>query len=58
MDRFGLGFDSRMEYRTLIYGVLLLAMMRFQPGGLLGADSVLPKLLGGLFVPREAGGDR
>ena len=47
-----------MEYRTLIYGVLLLAMMRFQPGGLLGADSVLPKLLGGLFVPREAGGDR
>jgi branched-chain amino acid transport system permease protein len=46
-----------MEYRTLIYGVLLLAMMRFQPGGLLGADSVLPRLLGALFVPREAGRD-
>jgi len=30
-----------MEYRTLVYGVLLLAMMRFQPGGLLGADSIL-----------------
>ncbi len=30
-----------MEYRTLVYGVLLLAMMRFQPGGLLGAGSIL-----------------
>lgn len=46
-----------MEYRTLIYGVLLLAMMRFQPGGLLGSESILPKLLGGLFVPRGAGRD-
>ncbi len=34
-----------MEYRTLIYGVLLLAMMRFQPGGLLGDESILPTLL-------------
>jgi branched-chain amino acid transport system permease protein len=33
-----------MEYRTLIYGVLLLTMMRFQPGGLLGPESVLPKI--------------
>lgn len=33
-----------MEYRILIYGVLLLAMMRFQPGGLLGSESVLPKI--------------
>ena len=32
-----------MEYRILIYGVLLLAMMRFQPGGLLGPDSILSK---------------
>jgi len=34
-----------MEYRTLIYGVLLLAMMRFQPGGLLGSESILTKVL-------------
>jgi len=33
-----------MEYRILIYGVLLLAMMRFQPGGLLGSESILPKV--------------
>jgi len=32
-----------MEYRTLIYGILLLAMMRFQPGGLLGSESILSK---------------
>jgi branched-chain amino acid transport system permease protein len=32
-----------MEYRILIYGVLLLAMMRFQPGGLLGPESALSK---------------
>jgi len=32
-----------LEYRTLIYGILLLAMMRFQPGGLLGSESVLTK---------------
>jgi branched-chain amino acid transport system permease protein len=34
-----------MEYRTLVYGVLLMAMMRFQPGGLLGSESMLPKVL-------------
>jgi branched-chain amino acid transport system permease protein len=33
-----------MEYRTLIYGILLLGMMRFQPGWLLGAESVLTKV--------------
>jgi branched-chain amino acid transport system permease protein len=33
-----------MEYRILIYGILLLGMMRFQPGGLLGPESVLSKL--------------
>jgi branched-chain amino acid transport system permease protein len=32
-----------MEYRTLVYGILLMAMMRFQPGGILGSESVLPK---------------
>jgi len=32
-----------MEYRILIYGVILLGMMRFQPGGLLGPDSILSK---------------
>jgi branched-chain amino acid transport system permease protein len=32
-----------LEYRTLIYGILLLAMMRFQPGGLLGSESILTK---------------
>src|SRR4030067_1071526 len=30
-----------MEYRTLVYGLLLLAMMRFQPSGLLGTESIL-----------------
>jgi branched-chain amino acid transport system permease protein len=30
-----------MEYRTLLYGLLLVGMMRFQPNGLLGADSIL-----------------
>lgn len=34
-----------MEYRTLVYGVLLMAMMRFQPGGLLGSESILSKAL-------------
>jgi len=33
-----------MEYRILIYGVLLLGMMRFQPGGLLGPESILPRI--------------
>ncbi|OGP73176.1 MAG: ABC transporter permease [Deltaproteobacteria bacterium RBG_16_49_23] len=32
-----------MEYRTLVYGLLLLAMMRFQPSGLLGTESILTK---------------
>ncbi len=42
-----------MEYRTLIYGVLLLAMMRFQPGGLLGAESLLPSLFNAQGVARR-----
>lgn len=32
-----------MEYRTFLYGLLLVAMMRFQPGGLMGEDSLLAK---------------
>jgi branched-chain amino acid transport system permease protein len=32
-----------MEYRTFVYGMLLMAMMRFQPGGLLGYESILVK---------------
>jgi branched-chain amino acid transport system permease protein len=34
-----------MEYRTLVYGVLLLLIMRFQPSGLVGPGSVLINLL-------------
>jgi branched-chain amino acid transport system permease protein len=33
-----------MEYRTFVYGILLMAMMRFQPGGLLGYESILVKI--------------
>ncbi len=36
-------FRPIMEYRTFIYGILLLAMMRFQPGGLLGQSSFLAR---------------
>jgi branched-chain amino acid transport system permease protein len=32
-----------MEYRTLLYGLLLVAMVRVQPSGLLGPDSILVK---------------
>jgi len=38
-------FRPIMEYRTFLYGLLLLAMMRFQPGGILGAESILPKVI-------------
>ncbi|HSB78925.1 MAG TPA: branched-chain amino acid ABC transporter permease [Candidatus Methylomirabilis sp.] len=30
-----------MEYRTLLYGILLLLLMRFQPDGILGEQSLL-----------------
>lgn len=47
-----------MEYRTLLYGLLLLAMMRFQPGGLLGEESILPRVFRRgrdlLWKPRHA----
>ena len=32
-----------MEYRTLLYGMLLLLLMRFQPDGILGERSLLPR---------------
>jgi branched-chain amino acid transport system permease protein len=38
-------FRPVMEYRTFLYGLLLLAMMRFQPGGIMGAESILPKVI-------------
>ena len=34
-----------MEYRTLLYGILLLLIMRFQPSGLIGQGSILIKLM-------------
>jgi len=34
-------FRPVMDYRTLIYGLLLVIMMRFQPSGLLGKESFL-----------------
>lgn len=32
-----------MEYRTLLYGILLLLLMRFQPDGILGEQSLVPR---------------
>jgi len=32
-----------MEYRTLLYGVILLLLMRYQPEGILGEHSLLPR---------------
>ncbi len=34
-------FRPAMEYRTLLYGILLLLLMRFQPDGILGERSLL-----------------
>ncbi|MCX8117483.1 MAG: branched-chain amino acid ABC transporter permease [Desulfobacterota bacterium] len=48
-------FRPIMEYRTLLYGLLLLAMMRFQPGGLLGEESTIPKTLKRFFLRRRGG---
>ena len=42
-----------MEYRTFVYGLLLMFMMRFQPEGLLGSESLLMKGIRRL-VPRSA----
>ncbi|MCL6474912.1 MAG: branched-chain amino acid ABC transporter permease [Firmicutes bacterium] len=47
-----------MEYRTFLYGLLLVAMMRFQPGGLLGQESVLPRFFRRIGSPwRKSGED-
>jgi branched-chain amino acid transport system permease protein len=46
-----------MEYRTLIYGVLLLGMMRFQPGGLLGSGSILSRTLQRLSITYGSKGE-
>lgn len=35
-------FRPFTEYRMLLYSVILLLMIRFQPGGLLGKDSIIP----------------
>ena len=43
-----------MEYRTFLYGLLLMGMMRFQPEGLLGFDSLLMRWIRRL-VPRPSG---
>ena len=47
-------FRPIMEYRTFLYGLLLVAMMRFQPGGILGAESILPEVLR-RYIFRPAG---
>ncbi len=46
-----------MEYRTLIYGVLLLGMMRFQPDGLLGSGSILSKTFRRLSIAYGSKGE-
>ncbi len=38
-----------MEYRTFVYGILLMVMMRFQPAGLLGEESIFVKLFRSTF---------
>ena len=34
-----------MEYRFVLYGIILVIMMRFRPQGILGYKSVLPYVL-------------
>jgi len=46
-----------LEYRTLIYGILLLGMMRFQPGGLLGSESILTKAFSRTVYRRTSKGN-
>ncbi len=41
-----------MEYRTFVYGILLLAMMRFQPEGILGSESYLNRIIKRLLKRR------
>ncbi|MEW5909992.1 MAG: branched-chain amino acid ABC transporter permease [Thermodesulfobacteriota bacterium] len=45
-----------MEYRTLLYGVLLLLLMRFQPSGLIGSGSIFLRMLKhAVKAPKPAG---
>jgi branched-chain amino acid transport system permease protein len=37
-------FRPVLDYRTLIYGALLIFMMRFQPDGILGTESLIPRI--------------
>ena len=43
------------DYRMLVYGGLLVLMMRFQPQGLVGDDSFLQRLWGKLRDRRKEG---
>jgi branched-chain amino acid transport system permease protein len=47
-------FRPLIDYRMLVYSLLLLLMIRFQPGGLLGEHSFVTRLLNGIF--RRKGG--
>ncbi len=43
-------FRPLVDYRVFIYTLLLLLMIRFQPGGLLGETSVARRVLAPLFL--------
>lgn len=47
-------FRPLMEIRFLLYTVLLLVMIRFQPGGLLGEASLVRRVIVKALRPREA----
>jgi branched-chain amino acid transport system permease protein len=47
-------FRPLVDYRILFYTVLLLLMIRFQPGGLLGDESAARRLLARLMPGRRA----
>lgn len=47
-------FRPLVDYRMLLYTALLLLMIRFQPGGLLGEASVGKRILGRLLPPKRA----
>jgi branched-chain amino acid transport system permease protein len=47
-------FRSLMDYRMFLYSMLLLLMIRFQPGGLLGEQSVAAALLKRMLGKRHA----
>ncbi len=47
-------FRPLTEYRMLLYAALLLLMVRFQPGGLLGEDSIFPNFAKRLIGRRRS----